>query len=422
MNKGNSMATKIMMPKLSDTMEEGVILKWVRKEGEKVKQGETLVEIESDKADMELEAYDSGVLRKIVVPEGGKAAIGALIAVIGGPDEDISGLLGDTAAPAKPVSTEKPKEEPQKETTKATPPSPTPVAATIAPPTKPADGRTKASPLAKRLAQDHHVDIAGVTGSGPQGRVIKRDIEGALSASTPAAAAPQRTYAAGTAEDVALSPIRKTIAKRMTESKTSAPHFYVTVEADMEPATTFREQLNIASESKISFTDIIIKATASALIRHPQVNATYLGDTMKQYHYIHMAVAVALDEGLVTPIIRNCEQKGIGAINADLRDLAERARNRKLKPEEYTGATFTISNLGMFGVEDFIAIINPPEGAILAIGSIIEKPVVKQGAIVVGHTMKMTLSSDHRIIDGAVAARFLQDLKKLLENPASLAL
>lgn len=414
------MATKIMMPKLSDTMEEGVILKWVRKEGENVKQGETLVEIESDKADMELEAYDSGVLRKIVVPEGGKAAIGALIAVIGDPSEDISGLLADVSpAPGKTVSEEKPREAAPKGPAPAQPPTPT---GPIQPAGQPSDGRTKASPLAKRLAQEHHVNIAGVQGSGPQGRVIKRDIEGALSAPTPVSAVPQRMYRAGTSEDVALSPIRKTIAKRMTESKTTAPHFYVTIEADMEPAMTFREQLNAASESKISFTDILIKATASALMRHPQINATYLGDTMKQYHYVHMAVAVALDEGLVTPIIRNCEQKGIAAINADLRDLAERARNRKLKPEEYTGATFTISNLGMYGVEDFVAIINPPEGAILAVGSIVEKPVVKKGAIVIGHTMKTTLSSDHRIIDGAVAARFLQDLKKILENPASLAL
>lgn len=411
------MATKIMMPKLSDTMEEGVILKWVRKEGEKVKQGETLVEIESDKADMELEAYDSGVLRKIVVPEGGKAAIGALIAVIGDPNEDISGMLADVSpTPGKVVSAEKPKETAPKGAAPAQPSTP---ATPVQPAGQPSDGRTKASPLAKRLAQEHHVNIAGVQGSGPQGRVIKRDVEGVLSSGS---AVSQRTYPAGTSEDIALSPIRKTIAKRMTESKTTAPHFYVTIEADMEPAMTFREQLNAASESKISFTDIIIKATASALMRHPQINATYLGDSMKQYHYVHMAVAVALDEGLVTPIIRNCEQKGIAAINSDLRDLAERARNRKLKPEEYTGATFTISNLGMYGVEEFVAIINPPEGAILAVGSIVEKPVVKKGAVVIGHTMKMTLSSDHRIIDGAVAARFLQDLKKILENPASLAL
>jgi pyruvate dehydrogenase E2 component (dihydrolipoamide acetyltransferase) len=208
----------------------------------------------------------------------------------------------------------------------------------------------------------------------------------------------------------------------MQESKQTVPHFYVTVEIDMEPAMSFREQLNTATDSKISFTDILVKAVASTLMRHPNINATYLGNTMRQFGEAHIAVAVALEEGLVTPVLRNCEQKTILQINAELHDLAERARGRKLKPEEYQGATFTISNLGMFGVEDFVAIVNPPEGAILAVGSIVEKPIVKKGQIVIGHTMKVTLSSDHRIIDGAVAARFLQDLKILLENPVALML
>jgi pyruvate dehydrogenase E2 component (dihydrolipoamide acetyltransferase) len=208
----------------------------------------------------------------------------------------------------------------------------------------------------------------------------------------------------------------------MTESKSSAPHFYVTVEIDMDPAITFRDQINTVTELKLSFTDIIIKATSVALMKNPQVNATFLGDKMRLYHYTHIGVAVALEEGLVTPVLRNCEQKRLDQINTELRDLADRARSRKLKPEEYTGATFTISNLGMFGVDSFAAIVNPPEGAILATGTIKEQPVVKAGQIVVGHTMKATLSSDHRIIDGAVAAGFLQDLKKILENPASLVL
>lgn len=413
------MATKVLMPKLSDTMEEGTILKWVRKEGEKVKQGETIVEIESDKADMELEAYDSGVLRKIVVPEGGKAPIGALIAVIGDPSEDIEKLLSEAPTVAPQVAAEPRKETP----TVAPPPSvasaPTPSPAP--PPSQPTDGRTKASPLAKRLAKEHSINISAVPGSGPQGRVIKRDIEGVLAGKISVT----RTAAAivpGTAEDVALSPIRKTIAKRMTASKLTAPHFYVTVDIDMEPAMAFREQINNATDMKLSFTDIIIKASAAALMKHPQVNGSYLGDTMRQYHYVHIGVAVALDDGLVTPVIRNCEQKRIDQINHELRDLVDRARNRKLKADEYQGSTFTISNLGMFGVEDFVAIINPPEGAILAVGSIVERPVVKNGAIVVGHTMKATLSSDHRIIDGVVAARFLQDFRIFMENPAALTL
>ena len=406
------MATKVLMPKLSDTMEEGTILKWVRKEGETVKQGETIVEIESDKADMELEAYDSGILRKIVIPEGGKAPIGTLIAVIGEANEDIAALL--TQAPAAPPVK---KETPAPAQATAASPTPQPTSS----PSQQGDGRVKASPLAKRLAQENSINIGSVHGSGPQGRVVKRDIEGALTGKTTV----QRqsvTIVPGTAEEVALSPIRKTIAKRMTESKTTAPHFYVTVQIDMEPAMAFREQINSATELKLSFTDIIIKASASALMMHPQVNASYIGDKSRQYHYVHIGVAVALDEGLVTPVIRNCEQKRIDQINRELRDLVERARNRKLKPDEYQGSTFTISNLGMFGVEDFVAIINPPEGAILAVGSIVEKPVARNGAITIGHTMKATISADHRIIDGAVAARFLQDLKKFMENPAALTL
>ena len=403
------MATKIMMPKLSDTMDEGVILKWLRKEGEKIKQGEILAEIESDKADMELEAYDSGVVRKIVVPEGGKAPIGGLIAIIGDPDEDISSLLSDVPAPAKAV--EKPAETIGQGKT-----SEQPTAGPVA------DGRTKASPLARRLAGENKIDLTKVNGSGPQGRIIKRDLESVLTGKAPAAAFSSKPIIPGTAEIVELSLIRKTIAKRMAESKTTAPHFYETVEVDMDPAITFRDQINNVTELKLSFTDIVVKATATALMQHPQVNATYLGDKMRQYHYAHIGIAVALDEGLVTPILRNCEQKRLEQINAELRDLADRARTRKLKPEEYTGATFTISNLGMFGIEQFAAIVNPPEGAILAVGTIVEKPVVKSGQIVIGHTMKVTLSSDHRIIDGAVAARFLQALKKILENPASLVL
>ncbi len=404
------MATKIMMPKLSDTMEEGVILKWLRKEGDKIKQGEIIAEIESDKADMELEAYDSGVLRKIVVPEGGKAPIGSLIAVIGEADEDIAPLL--SGSPAIPAT---------KKSEKQAPGSPGPPAQTPAV-SQPTDGRTKASPLARRLASENSIDLSRVSGSGPQGRVVRRDLEGLTAGKVQGTTTASRPIIPGTSEDVELSPIRKTIAKRMAESKTAAPHFYETIEVDMDPAITFRDQINAVTELKLSFTDIVIKATASALMKHPSVNATYLGDKMRQYHFAHIGIAVALEGGLVTPILKNCEQKKLDQINAELRDLADRARSRKLKPEEYTGATFTISNLGMFDVEQFAAIVNPPEGAILAVGTIVEKPVVKHSQIVIGHTMKMTLSSDHRIIDGAVAARFLQDLKKILENPASLVL
>jgi pyruvate dehydrogenase E2 component (dihydrolipoamide acetyltransferase) len=405
------MASQILMPKLSDTMAEGVILKWLKKEGEKVKQGETIVEIESDKADMELEAYDSGVLRKILVPEGGKAGIGAPIGIIADANEDITALLNEN-----PVSPQKPgiKDVVTEESPQSLSHSSMPSDAN--------EGRLKASPLVKRLATENKIELRSIPGSGPQGRIIKRDIEPfitmakTISPQTPAAIIP------GGHRDVELSLIRKTIAKRMQESKQTVPHFYVTVEVDMEPAISFREQLNAATQSKISFTDILVKAVASTLMQHPTINATYLGNAIRQFGEAHIAVAVALDDGLVTPVLRNCEQKAILQINSELHDLAERARNRKLKPEEYQGATFTISNLGMFGVEDFVAIVNPPEGAILAVGAIIEKPVVKNNQIVIGHTMKVTLSSDHRIIDGAVAAKFLQDLRLLIEKPIALML
>jgi pyruvate dehydrogenase E2 component (dihydrolipoamide acetyltransferase) len=407
------MATKILMPKLSDTMTEGVILKWLKKEGDKVKQGETLVEIESDKADMELEAFDSGLLRKILVPEGGKAGIGAPIGIIASANEDITGLLSDAPFIAQQTKIM----ESSKGETPASLPSLQPKTPAAA-----ADGRVKASPLAKRLASENRIELRSITGSGPQGRIIKRDIEPLAAGKKPFSSKILASIIPGGHRDIELSLIRKTIAKRMQESKQTVPHFYVTAEIDMEPAMSFREQLNTSADSKISFTDILVKATAGTLMHHPNMNASYLGNVMRQFGEAHIAVAVALDEGLVTPVIRNCEQKTILQINLELHDLAERARSRKLKPEEYQGGTFTLSNLGMFGVEEFSAIVNPPEGAILAVGSIIEKPVVKKGQIVIGHTMKVTIASDHRIIDGAVAARFIQDLKILMENPVALML
>ncbi|MBM4169076.1 MAG: 2-oxo acid dehydrogenase subunit E2 [Ignavibacteria bacterium] len=408
------MATKVLMPKLSDTMTEGVILKWLRKEGDAVKQGEILVEIESDKADMELEAYDTGVVRKIFVPVGSKAPIGEAIAIIADADEDISGLL-QPSAPSAGV-----KAATQTEVSTVSSPSQS-APAVPAPSALATDGRLKASPLARRIAEERQIDLRLVAGSGPQGRVVKRDLESVSAAAKPSAS-PTPAIPSGVSARIELSPIRKTIAQRMAQSKATAPHFYVTVEIDMKHAIAFRDQLNSVSDAKISFTDIIIKAASSALMKNPQVNASYQGEIMMQYGYTHIGVAVALESGLVTPVLRNCEHKGIAQINAELRDLAERARNRKLKPEEYQGATFTISNLGMFDVEDFVAIINPPEGAILAVGSILEKPVVKNGNVVAGKTMKVTLSSDHRIIDGVIAAQFLQDFRAILENPASLAL
>ncbi len=401
------MATKILMPKLSDTMTEGVILKWIKKEGDPIKQGEILVEIESDKADMELEAYDSGILRKVLIPEGGKAAIGNLIAIIGTADEDIASLLGSGTTD---TTIEHQTSEPRSESL---------ISASQVASAEP-NGRIKASPLARKIAGKKKIDLHYLTGSGPEGRIIKRDVEGIESPAS-VTASPQASMLPSTGyKDVELSLIRKTIAKRMQESKQQVPHFYASIEIDMESAISLRDQYIETTGIKISFTDILVKSTSLTLLKNPNINASYLGSAMRQFNETHIAVAVALEEGLVTPVLRNCEKKSVAQLNEELRDFAERARKRKLKPEEYQGATFTISNLGMFGVEDFIAIINPPEGAILAVGAILEKPVVKNGTIAAGHIMKVTLSSDHRIIDGAVAARFLQDLRKILENPLSV--
>lgn len=420
------MATKVTMPKLSDTMTEGLILKWLKKEGEQVKQGEIIVEIESDKADMELEAYESGILRKIVVGEKEKAPIGGVIAIIGNATEDISAILSDESGKPIPQQAGEKSSEATDMVVKTPPPKPMEELAFTAPPgmAKPAGGFLKASPLARKIAGDLGIDLRDIQGSGPAGRVIKRDLAGYKAATTVSTPPPRQQVflADGTTKDVELSPIRKTIAKRMTESKQTAPHFYVTFEVSMDAIAKFRDEMNAGRDVKISYTDILIRACALTLLRHPQVNGRFLGDTMREHHFAHIGVAVALEEGLVTPVLQNAHAKGIGRINEELRDLVERARNRKLKPEEYSGSTFTISNLGMYGAEDFIAIVNPPEGAILAVGAIVKKPVVQGDQIVIGQTMKITLSSDHRIIDGAIAASFLRDLKAMLENPATMAL
>ncbi len=405
------MAKLMLMPKLSDTMDEGVILKWRKQEGESIKQGDILADIQSDKADMEQEAYDGGVVRKLFAKEGEGVKVGAPLAIIGTVDEDISALLGTAGAapaaaahaPAAPASA---------------PSAPAP-AAPQAPAGEP--GRTKISPLAKKIADGMNIDISLVAGSGPGGRIVKRDVEGFTApAAVPAAAV--RTIVAGETKEIPLTLMRKTIAKRLVESKVTAPHFYLTVEADMKPAVEFRMSINAAEESKISFNDIIVKAAALALRRHPEVNATFTPEKIIQYGAVHVGVAVAIEDGLITPVLRNTDLKGLAEISAETKALAVRAREKKLKPEEFTGGTFTISNLGMYDVENFAAIINPPEGAILAVGSIVEKPVVEQGAIVVGRRMKMTLSCDHRVVDGAAGARFMQTLKKILEHPAMLAL
>jgi pyruvate dehydrogenase E2 component (dihydrolipoamide acetyltransferase) len=406
------MATKVSMPKLSDTMEEGIILKWLKKEGEAVKQGEIIAEVQTDKADMELEAYDTGILRKIFVAEGKGAAVGKPIAIIGTASEDIAALLVDTSAPsvghaAPSIVASSPKASEQSQPTVV----PAPSAAV--------DARMKVSPLAKVIAQQNKIDLTSISGSGPMGRIVKKDLESAL---TRGASRGLHTYVPGTSTEIPLSLMRKTIAKRLVESKTTAPHFYLTYDVDMKRAMDLRASINSDANVKISYNDIIVRACALALRNHPKVNSSFAIDKIIQHGAINVGVAVAIEDGLITPVIRNTDMKSLFEIAGESKELAAKAREKKLKPEEFSGGTFTVSNLGMYDVEEFSAIINPPEAAILAVGTIVEKPVVENGQIVLGHRLRLTLSCDHRVVDGAVGAQFMQEVKLSLENPWKLAL
>ena len=412
------MISKITMPKLSDTMEEGILLKWLKKEGDTIEAGEVIAEAESDKATMELEAYDEGTLKKILVPEGGKVPVGGTLAIVADADEDIEDFLAETSKQpaAQPESKEKPVSEPKP----ATPVKEEPASDEIL---ISGTDRIKASPLAKKIAEERGVNLRQITGSGTGGRVIKRDI---MQFSTPSSKAPGQvaeTPVKVPGQKISLSTMREAIASRMTESKTTVPHFYLVMEINMKKAMEFRKSINsMQNEIKISFNDLVLKASALALAKNPFVNGSFAGDKIVLHDSIDLGFAVALEEGLITPIIRNCQSKSLGQIAKEVRQLAEKAKARKLLPEEYKGATFTVSNLGMYGIEEFSAIINPPEAAILAVGAIIEQPVVENGEIVAGHLMKVTLSCDHRIVDGAKGAIFLREFKKLLEEPIGLML
>jgi pyruvate dehydrogenase E2 component (dihydrolipoamide acetyltransferase) len=418
------------MEALSPTMEEGRLVEWKKKEGEKVSTGDVLADVATDKAIMELVARADGVLLQQVVREGTTVPVSSLVAVIGQPGEDVSALVNGAggapapaapkaaaAPPAKPVEapTEKPKEAAQ-----AAAPAPAPAPA--APPPPPAaapGGRVKASPLARKIAAERGLDLAQVSGSGPEGRVIRRDLEG-VTPRPAAAAAP--TGAPGVAfTDVPLTQIRKTIAKRLAQSIGPVPTFYLTAEIEMDRAWDARTALKaLGPEGDVSFNDIIIKATATALRQHPECNAWWQDDHIRVWNEVHVGMAVAIDEGLITPVIRHADQKTLRQISAESKDLAGRARERRLKPEEYTGSTFSISNLGMFGIDEFTAIINPPEAGILAVGAIIQKPVVVDNAVVTRRRLRITMSCDHRVIDGATGAKFLKTLRTLLENPLAM--
>ncbi|HMO39993.1 MAG TPA: pyruvate dehydrogenase complex dihydrolipoamide acetyltransferase [Saprospiraceae bacterium] len=433
------MAEVIRMPRMSDTMEEGNIVSWLKNEGDSVEIGETLAEVETDKATMELDSPEEGVLLHIAVKEGA-VPINGVIAVIGKKGEDWKAAIESSgsngkAEEAKSEAAPAPAEEKS---------SPAPVAEPDHQPAPPSDDdkRVKASPLAKNLAKDAGIDIGQVEGSGDQGRIVKRDIEAAIEAqksapapqpaSKPAPAAKpaaQETpavtpfaYAPGTAnfEEKSISQMRKTIARRLGESKFTAPHFYLTIDINMDKSVAMRKQVNEVAPTKISFNDFVVKAAAVALRQHPGVNSSWLGDKIRYNKDINIGVAVAVDEGLLVPVIRYADIKTLSQINTEVKHFAGKAKERKLQPDEMQGNTFTISNLGMFGIEEFTAIINPPDSCILAVGAIIEKPVVKNGEIVIANMMKVTLSCDHRTVDGAMGAQFLQTFKGILEDPIRL--
>ena len=431
------MATKVIMPKLSPTMEEGQISRWLKKEGDKVSMGEPLAEIDTDKATMEMQALANGVLRKILINDGQSAPLGQLIAIIAEPNEDIASLLSEAPA-AAPAKEEQPKQEKAAEPpalqprAKAAAASAGPVPRSVdngQPRSASADsGRMIVSPLAARMAAEAGIDLRSLQGSGPGGRIIKRDIEAALSQPKPEPGFP-RIVPAGQIPQIGASgyrdepatEIRKVIARRLVTSLGPVPHFFLTSEIEMDRAAEMRRGINaLDPDLKISINDIIIKVVAAALIQHPEVNASFQEKFVRYYERADIGVAVAIEDGLITPVVRAADQKSLSQIAAEVRELAERARSRRLKPEEYTGATFSISNLGMFGIDEFTAVINPPEGAILAVGAMAPKPVVRDNEIVIRQMMRVTMSCDHRVIDGATGAKFLQTFKKILENPLYL--
>ena len=422
------MALVITMPRLSDTMTEGVVAKWHAKLGDSITEGKLLAEIETDKATMDFEAFpgQEGVLLHIGVQEGQTAPVDAILAILGAAGEDVSALIagGAATAPAAPEVAAQSAEVPATPVAAApAPAAPAPVAVATSVPAS-ADGRLKASPLARSLASELGVNLSNVAGTGDGGRITKRDVEMAaaspVSAAAPAVAA--ISFPSSGHLDTPVSQMRKTIAKRLAESKFTAPHFYLTVAVDMSAASAARAEINATGDVKISFNDLVVKSVAKALKKHPAVNSAWMGDFVRTHYDVHIGVAVAVEDGLLVPVVRHADAKGLAEISSEVRSFAQKAKDKKLQPSDWSGNTFTISNLGMFGIEEFTAIINPPDAAILAVGGIQEVPVVKNGAVVPGQVMKMTLSCDHRVIDGATGAAFLNTVKGYLERPLSLIL
>lgn len=415
------MAEIVRMPKLSDTMTEGVVAEWHKQVGDTVESGELLAEIETDKATMEFESFQDGVLLHIGVQTGESAPVDSILCVLGEKGEDISELLKNAEAPAE----EKPAAAEPATAPSAPAPTPTPApqpvsapAATVAVPAPSSNGRVKASPLAKMMASEKGIDISMVAGSGDGGRIVKRDVENFQPSAARATTSVQPGQESYT--EVAVSQMRKTIARRLAESKFSAPHFYLTISIDMDAAIAARKAINAQEDVKVSFNDLVIKAAAVALKQHPAVNSAWMEDRIRYNEHVHIGVAVAVEDGLLVPVVRFADSKSLTTINAEVKEYAGKARDKKLQPSDWEGNTFTISNLGMFGIEEFTAIINSPDSCILAVGGINQVPVVKDGQIVPGNVMKVTLSCDHRTVDGATGAAFLQTFKQLLEEPVRM--
>ena len=417
------MATKVSMEALSPTMEEGKLVKWLKNEGDAVKTGDPIGEVETDKAIMELVARGDGVLRKHVIKEGESVSVGTLVGIIAAADENIDALVGGATAPAAaaPAPAPAPAESPAATST------PTPAAAPATTQATAPSGPTRSSPLARRLASEKGLDLGSVHGTGPNGRIIKRDIEAVAAgtgAATPTAAGAPSAPAIsreGDFQDVPLTQIRKIIAKRLGESIGPIPTFYLTAELDLTRVMEMRAAMaDLGAEFKVSVNDVLLKAIAVALSQHPEVNAHWGGDHIRYHNRVHLGMAVATDDGLIVPVIWDADTKRMSEISREAKELAKRARERKLKPEEFTGSTFSVSNLGMFGIDQFTAIINPPEAAIIAIGTGEAKLVVVDGEAVVRQRVRLTMSCDHRIIDGAIGAKFLQTLRRLVENPLML--
>ena len=415
------MAEVVKMPKLSDTMTEGVVAEWHKKVGDQVESGDLLAEIETDKATMEFESFQDGVLLHIGVEKGKTAPVDSILAILGEKGEDVSEILAaDTARPAveEVEATEVPTKEVEKEEVVAvktvSPAAAKPAAASYPSATSLSNGKIKASPLAKQLAKERSINLNLIQGSGEDGRIIKRDIDNHQGGG--ASFTGTESFV-----DEPVSQMRKVIAQRLGESKFSAPHFYLSVSIDMENAMSTRKAINGSiAPAKISFNDLVIKAVASSLKDHPQVNSSWLGDVIRYNNHVHIGVAVAVDEGLLVPVVRFADGKSLTQIGAEVKDYAQKAKDKKLQPEDWVGNTFTISNLGMFGIDDFTAIINPPDACILAVGGIQAVPVVKNGAVFAGNVMKVTLSCDHRVVDGVVVSSFLNTFKNYMENPVLL--